>query len=310
MISTPGEQVRSQIRHAVGPMLRSLLNFPIEQRRSQLEAIMSQVQLPSGIEIEETRIGGVPCEWVRPAGGAQSANAGVFLYLHAGWCTMGSPRTDRSLTAALALMSGRSVLSVEYRLAPEYPFPAPLDDTLAVYRALISTGTAPKSILFAGSSVGGGLSVAAFVALRDAGDPLPAGAVLLSSVTDWAASGASHVSKVESDMIDSPAVVTEMRACYLGERDPRNPLASPIYADLRGLPPLLIQVGGDEILLDDSTVLAERAQAAGVPVTLYIGEGMWHNWHMIAASTPFPEGQVALDQIRDFAAQFSANAVS
>lgn len=310
MISPLGEQMRSQIRHALGPMLRSMMNLPIEQRRIQLEGMMSQVQLPEGIEIEATVVGGVPCEWMRPTGGAQTANAEMILYLHAGWCTMGSPRTDRSLTAALALMSGRSVLSVDYRLAPEYPFPAPLEDTLAVYRALLAAGTAPKSILFAGSSVGGGLSVAACVALRDAGDPLPAGAILLSAVTDWAASGASHTSNVESDVIDSPAVVAEMRDCYLGERDPRMPLASPLYADLHGLPPLLIQVGGDEILLDDSIQLARLARAAGIPVTLYIGEGMWHNWHMIAASTPFPEGQVPLDQIRDFVAQFSVKAVS
>lgn len=310
MISPQGEQIRGQIRQVVGPMLKSLLNIPIEARRVQLEAMMSQVELPSGIEIEQTSVGGVSCEWVHASDGVPLSKADVFLYLHAGWCTMGSAKTDRSLTAGLARLTGRAVLAVNYRLAPEHPFPAALEDILAVYRGLLSTGTAPRSIVLIGSSVGGGLSVAALVALRDAGDPLPAGAILLSAVTDWAASGASHSTNAESDLIDTPEAVVEMRACYLGERDPRTPLASPLYADLRGLPPLLIQVGGDEILLDDSTQLTARARAVGVPVTLHIGEGMWHNWHMIAATTPFPEGQGALDQIVDFAHQLSGNAVS
>ncbi len=310
MISPQGEQIRNQVKTVVGPMLRALLNVPIEVRRAQLEQLMSQAGTPPDVELEEVNTGGVSCEWVRIAGGASRPVAGVFLYLHAGWYTIGSANTDRSLTASLARSSGRAVLAVNYRLAPEHPFPAALEDTLAVYRALLAAGTAPESIVFVGSSAGGGLAAATMVALRDAGDPLPAGAIMLSPVTDWAASGASHSTNVENDLIDTPETVIEMRNGYLGTRDPRTPLASPLYADLSGLPPLLIQVGSDEILLDDATQFAERARIAGVPATLHIGDGMWHNWHMLAATVPFPEGQVALDQIRDFASQLSGSVVS
>jgi len=291
-------------------MLKAMLNIPIEARRTQLEAMTGRAEVPSDIEIEEVEAGGVSCEWVRATGGTPRLLPGVIVYLHAGWYTMGSARTDRSLTTALARVSGREVLSVNYRLAPEHPFPAALEDTLTVYRWLLTTGRVPGSIIFVGSSAGGGLATATLVSLRDAGDSLPAGAILLSPVTDWAVSGASHLTNAEIDLIDTPELITEMRTCYLGESDPRTPLASPLYADLHGLPPLLIHVGSDELLLDDSTQLAERARAAGVPVTLQIGDGMWHNWHMTAARIPFPEGQAAMNQLWSFIDQVSGKPVS
>jgi len=310
MISPQGEQVRNQYKNVVGPMFRAMLSAPLETRRTQFEALMSRTALPPDVEIEEVEAGGIFCEWVHITGGAPQPSPRVILYLHGGGFMMGSARADRILTAALARVSGRAALSVNYRLAPEHPFPAALEDTLAVYHWLLTTGRAPGSLMLAGFSAGGGLALAALVALRDAGDPLPKGAILLSPVTNWAASGVSHLTNVESDLLNTPALITEMRTCYLGERDPRTPLASPLYADLHGLPPLLIQVGGDELLRDDSTQVAERARAAGVPVTLYVGEGMWHGLHAAAARTPFPEGEAAFEQIGDFADQLSGNAPS
>jgi epsilon-lactone hydrolase len=305
MVSPQAEQVRNQVKNVVGPAYRTILQAPLEIRRTQFEAFMTQTPLPPDVEIEEVEAGGVSCEWVRIAGGAQESSSRAILYLHGGWGVIGSARTERVLSAALARMSGRAVLSVNYRLAPEHPFPAALEDTLAVYRWWLAGGRAPESLILAGFSVGGGLALASLVALRDAGDPLPAGAILLSAVTDWAATGHSHVTNIEHELLSTPAIVSEMRANYLGECEPRTPLASPLFADLHGLPPLLIQVGSDELLRDDSTQVAEDARAAGVAVTLHIGEGMWHGWHLTAARLPFPEGQAALDQISDFVTRLS-----
>src|SRR5579884_1834452 len=293
MISSEGEQVRNQIKSVVGPAFKNMQSMPLETRRPQFEALMSRTALPPDVEIEEVEAGGIPCERVRIAGKAQEPSSHVILYMHGGWFAMGSARADRILSAALARMSGQAVLSVNYRLAPEHPFPAALEDTLAVYHWLLKTGKVPESIILAGFSAGGGLALSTLVALRDAGEPLPAGAILLSPVTVWATSGISHTTNVENDLINTPEIIAEMRTYYLGERDPRTPLASPLYADLHGLPPLLIQVGGDELLRDDATQVAERAQAAEVPVTMYIAEGMWHGLHTAAARIPFPEGQAA-----------------
>jgi acetyl esterase/lipase len=302
-VSPQAEQVRQQVKTVVGPAYRTILEAPLEVRRTQFEALMTQAPLPPDVEIEVVEAGGVSCEWVRIAGAAQESSPRAILYLHGGWGIIGSARAERVLTAALARLSGRAVLSLNYRLAPAHPFPAALEDTLAVYRWWLAGGRAPASLILAGFSVGGGLALASLLALRDAGDPLPAGAILLSPVTDWAMTGDSHVSNIETELLNTPAIASDMRATYLGECDPRTPLASPLYADVHGLPPLLIQVGSDELLRDDSTQVAEHARAAGVAVTLHVGEGMWHGWQLTAARTPFPEGQAALDQMRDFVTQ-------
>ncbi len=306
MISPQGEQVRTRIKTVIGPMLKAMMNAPLETRRTQFEAMMSQIALPPDVEIEEVRAGDVPCEWVSRSAAAPERPTQIIMYLHGGGYFMGSARSERILTSSLARVTGQAVLSVDYRLAPEHPFPAAVEDALAVYRWLLTTGREPQHIMVAGGSAGGGLALASLVALRDAGDPLPGGAILLSAFTDCAVSGASSSTNVEIDVMGgTPEALIEARTWYLGERDPRTPLASPLYADLHGLPPLLIHVGSDEILLDDSTRVAERARAAGVAVTLHIGEGMWHVWHVSAARTPFPEGQVAFQQIGDFVDQRS-----
>ena len=307
MISSQAEQVRNQIKQVVGPMLKASINVPIETRRIQYEALMSRTELPPDVEIETVEAGGVPCEWVSISAGASHWSQQVIMYLHGGAYTVGSARSDRMLTSALARVTEQRVLSVDYRLAPEHPFPAALEDALTAYRWLLTTGREPEHLIVAGISAGGGLALATLVALRDTGTPLPAGAVLLSAGTDFAASGPSHSTNIELDLLITPAIISEARTCYLGERDPRTPLASPFYADLHGLPPLLIHVGSDEVVLDDSTQVAERARAAGVNVTLHIGEWMLHGWHMSAARKPFPEGQAALEQIGDFARKPGGN---
>lgn len=300
MISPEGEQVRNQVKNVIGPMLKATLKTPLATRRTQFEALMSRTALPSDVEIKEIEAAGVSCEWVSISSGASQQSPGVILYLHGGGYNIGSARSERPLNAALASITGHRVLSVDYRLAPEHPFPAALEDAIAVYRWLLNTGRDSRQIIVVGSSAGGGLALATLVALRDAGDPLPAGAILLSALTDLTASGASYTTNVELDLLDTPEGIAEARTYYLGDRDPRTPLASPLYADLHGLPPLLIQVGSDEILLDDSTQVAERARAAGVNVRLHVGEGMWHMWQLSAVRAPFPEGEAALRQIGDF----------
>jgi acetyl esterase/lipase len=175
-----------------------------------------------------------------------------------------------------------------------------VEDATAAYRWLVTMGIKPEHIVLAGDSAGGGLALAALLSLRDAGQELPAKAVLLSAWTDLSVSGASLVTQAEKDFMLTRDYLLEEAHTYLGERDRRTPLASPVYADLHGFPPLLIQVGSDEILLEDATRVAERARQAGVAVTLHIAEGMWHVWHATAAVRPFPEGKAAFDQIADF----------
>ena len=307
MISPQGEQIRNQVKSVIGPALKASSALPLAARRTQLEAILTRTELPADVEIEEVVAAAVPCEWVSIQGGASQQSQRVILYLHGGGYILGSARSERMLTSTLARITGQRVLSVNYRLAPEHPFPAAVDDALAAYRWLLTTGREPGEIIVAGSSAGGGLALSTLVALRDAGDRLPAGAILLSALTDLTGNSASYATNVEVELFETPEGVVEVRTLYLREQDPRTPLASPLYADLHGLPPLLIQVGSEEILLDDSTQVAQRARAAGVTVTLHIGEGMWHMWQTTAARAQFPEGEVAFQQIGDFANHLGAD---
>ncbi|NWF69848.1 MAG: alpha/beta hydrolase, partial [Chloroflexi bacterium] len=200
--------------------------------------------------------------------------------------------------ATLAQTTGIKVLIPEYRLAPEHPFPAALEDALAAYRWLLRSGTTSQRIIFAGDSAGGGLAVAALSALRDAGAPLPRAAVLISPFVDLEGTGESLRTRAAADPYVKPEDKALLRY-YIGSHDPRHPLLSPLYADLRGLPPLLIHVGDDEILLSDSTRLAEKATDAGVDVTLKIWPGMWHVFHFFAPL--LPEARQALAEMGAYA---------
>lgn len=295
MVSPEAEAIRTRIKQLMRSTLQ--LDAPLATRRAQYEASMSRGHLPADMQVEAVTVETLTAEWVSVP---QAASSQVMLYLHGGGYIMGSCHSHRLLAAALAQATGARVLVLDYRLAPEHPFPAALEDAQAAYRWLVTTGIKPEHIVLAGDSAGGGLALSTLLALRDAGQQLPAKAILLSPWTDLSVSGASYVTRAERDFMITRDYLLAEAHTYLGEQDPRTPLASPVYADLHGFPPLLIQVGSDEILLDDATRVAESAQQAGVAVTLDIIEGMWHVWHAAAAVRYFPEGKAAFDQIADF----------
>jgi acetyl esterase/lipase len=224
-----------------------------------------------------------------------------MLYLHGGGYVVGSIATHRGLAGRLSQAAAARVLLVDYRLAPEHPFPAAVDDAASAYRWLLAQGIESARLVIAGDSAGGGLTIATLVALRDAGVPLPAAAVCLSPWVDLEGSGDSVTTKAAADPLVQKDMLLQLGAWYLAGADPRTPLAAPLYADLRRLPPLLIQVGTAEILLDDATRLAEKATAAGVKVTLESWEDMIHVWQLFAPM--LPEGQQAIERIGVFVQQ-------
>jgi acetyl esterase/lipase len=257
-------------------------------------------KVPSTIQISPAHLSGVPGERLE---GPSPGNT-VLLYLHGGGYFACSAETHRPITVFFAL-KGFRVFAPDYRLAPENRFPAAVDDAIAYYRALLSAGFPPERIVVAGESAGGGLALSLMLALRSAGVPLPAAAALYSPWTDLAATGDSIRTNTDRcAMFHGPGVAFSARY-YLGDTDPRNPLASPLYADLAGLPPLLIHVGADEVLRDDSTRLAERARAAGVPIALKIWPVVPHAWQL--APHLIPEARQSL---RESAAFFRAHSAS
>jgi monoterpene epsilon-lactone hydrolase len=256
-------------------------------------------RVPPDVHISPAQIGGVPCEWVEGTGAATA----VLLYLHGGGYFGCSAESHRPITAAFA-RQGFRVLAPNYRLAPENPFPAAVNDAVAAYRGLLGAGYSPAQILVAGDSAGGGLALSLLLELRDRGNPLPRGAALFSPWTDLAATGESILTNAKRcAMFHGPDIGISARY-YLGEMDPRNPLASPLYADLAGLPPLLIHVGADEVLRDDSTRLAERARAAGVRVELKVWPVVPHAWQL--APHRIPEARQSLRESAEFLGKLAA----
>jgi phosphinothricin tripeptide acetyl hydrolase len=265
------------------------------ERRAQYERAEKVFPTPSDVKVERVNAPVAPAEWLRPP----SAEPGrVVLYLHGGGYVIGSPRSHRHLAAAIAGAAGASALLLDYRLAPEHPFPAAVEDATAAYRWLLDQAIAPERIVIAGDSAGGGLTVATLLALREARVPLPAGGVCISPWVDLTCSGASYGTKADADPIVGRSGVEEMARAYLGATPPRTPLASPLFADLRGLPPLLIHVGSDEVLLDDAVQLAARAKAAGVDATLEVYDRMVHVWHWFLPM--LDEAQTAVEAIGRF----------
>lgn len=247
-------------------------------------------------KLEPVDAGGVPAHWFRaPA----ALEARTVLYLHGGGYVIGSVETHACLIDGIGRAAGCRMLALDYRLAPEHPFPAAVDDVVAAYRWLIGQGADPARTVIAGDSAGGGLTVAALVALRDAGVPVPAGGICLSPWADLEGLGESMSTRAEADPMVGRDGLLNMARLYLGTTEARHPLASPLHADLRGLPPLLVQVGDAEVLLDDATRLAERARAAGVDVEIEVWPEMVHVFQAFAPM--LPEGREAVARIGDWA---------
>jgi acetyl esterase/lipase len=233
--------------------------------------------LARDVSVQKVAANGVPAEWtLTPGADASSA----ILYLHGGGYVICSLDSHRHLAAEVGRAAGTRTLAIDYRLAPEHRFPAPVEDTLSAYRYLLDGGIRPERIALVGDSAGGGLVVAALLAIREAGLVLPACGWCISPWVDMEARGESFVDRAEADPTVQRATIEMMAGWYLGDADPRHPHASPLFGDLRGLPPLLIQVGAAETLLDDSVALARKAGAADVMVDLQIWPEMIHIWHL------------------------------
>lgn len=270
-------------------------DITVEQMRQRFLDAANLFPVPPDIKREPVQAGGVQAEWVSAPGASVEH---TVLYLHGGGYCIGSIDTHRDLAGRISRASGARLLVIDYRLAPEHRFPAAVDDATSAYRWLLAQGAEPAKTVIAGDSAGGGLTVATLVALRDAGDPLPAAAVCISPWVDLEGSGESMTTKADVDPMVQKEGLLKMAEAYRGDADARHPLVSPIYADLKGLPPMLIQVGTWETLLDDASRLAERAKAAGVDVSYEPWEGMIHVWHFFAGM--LPEGQQAIDRIGEY----------
>ncbi len=263
-------------------------------RRSQ-DAFGRGLATASQVRIEDLTVAGCPAAWALPAHATPDR---AVLYLHGGGYDSGSLVSHRGLVTRIADAARVRTLALDYRLAPEHPFPAAVDDATGAYRWLLAQGYAPAHIVVAGDSAGGGLVAATLVALRDGDTPLPAGAALLSPWTDLSDPERTWERRASEDLLLTPDALHAGARDYLHGRDPRTPLASPRYADLRGLPPLLIQVGGDELLLDNTEAFAAHAQAAGVDTRLEVWPGLFHVWHMMASY--LPEARQAIDRVGAF----------
>ncbi len=275
--------------------LREGAGADLHAQRARLDAMGDLFAVPADVRVEEAEVGGVKGEWVR---GPHARRDAALIHLHGGGYALGSPKSHRHLAVLLSCNSNLPVFVPHYRLAPEHPFPAGLDDSLAVYEALVQSQIVPQKIAISGDSAGGGLAMATLVALRDKADTLPACAAVISPWVDLTQSGESHRTRSPRDPIITPERLEPLVAAYIGTGDVRNPLISPLFADLQGLPPLLIQVGSEEALHSDAVELWRKAEAAGVEVSFESWGKMVHVWH--AFHTLLSEGRDAVHRMGAF----------
>ncbi|HMU89584.1 MAG: alpha/beta hydrolase [Pseudomonadales bacterium] len=252
----------------------------VAEMRQRYEGLGGAFPVGADVTIRTTALNGVPAEEIT-AEGADTRQA--LLYFHGGGYALGGFVTHRTLVSDLSRASRRRAYLIDYRLAPENSFPAPVEDAVAAYRALLDLGYSSQQIVLGGDSAGGGLTLATMLALKQQGLPLPAGGLCISPWADLEMTGSSHQSKADEDPMVRKPDLLNWTQIYLKGADPKNPLASPIHGDFSGLPPLLIQVGTAETLLDDARMVADRAKKAGVTVQLQEWQDMIHVWHHFAA---------------------------
>jgi epsilon-lactone hydrolase len=266
----------------------------LDELRTGMAAMGQILPVPEGTTVERVDAGGIPAEWISAP---NTGDERVVLYMHGGGYSIGCVDFVREFCARLSAAADARVLSLDYRQGPEHPFPAPIDDAVAAYRWLIAQGTNPANVVFSGESAGGGLTISLLLALRDAGDPLPAGAVPISPWLDMEAVREMSDEALEWDLL-RPEQLVLFAGWFLADGDRRHPLANPLYADPTGLPPMLVLVGGREILLDDARRFTSNAQDAGVDVTLEVVPEMIHIWHVFGPM--FPEAVEASDRVASY----------
>lgn len=275
---------------AANPVIEDL---SLEESRSYFDARGQEFPLPEGVSIASADVGDIKAEWIRAANAEENR---VILYFHGGGYLIGSLASHRHITASISQAAEATVFAVDYRLAPEHPFPAAVTDAVSAYKWLLQQGVNAVQIVIAGDSAGGGLTVATLVTLRDEGIALPAAAVCISPWVDLTNSADSYESMPDPMLTKNE--LDQFAQGYLQGQDAKHPLASPLFADLHGLPPLLIQVGTQEHLYDDSIGLEARAKAAGVDATLEVWDEMVHVWHYFHPM--LQEGRDAIARIGEF----------
>jgi epsilon-lactone hydrolase len=276
--------------------IANVLALPsVNDMRAALDNIGRQRPVPNDVVCQLVRIGNINAEWIKAPGASDQK---VLLYFHGGGYVIGSLNSHRELVARLSRATGLSAFALDYRLAPEHPFPAAIDDAIAAYKWLLVSGVNPNGIVIGGDSAGGGLAIATLVHLRDAREALPACGICISPWVDLEASGESYTLRDAIDPMCHKQEILNPAKTYLAGHDPRAPLASPLHADLQGLPPLLIHVGEAETLYDDSARITDRAKKAGVKVVLKEWKDMPHVFQLFAPG--FPETKQSIAEIAEF----------
>ncbi|WP_208722823.1 alpha/beta hydrolase [Rhizobium vallis] len=277
----------------------------LQQRRMAFKALMETTPGPTRIQLRQVDADGVNAELIWPARLHHPIGERVILYIHGGGFSGGSIRTHSLLAGSLAKAASSDVLLIDYRLMPEYGYPAQINDALTAYRWLLDNGYDNGNVVVAGDGAGGNIAIETVLRQIQAAKPLPAAVVALSPITDLAATGGSMTSNAESDQLVDKAWIETLRKPYLGRRPPTDPQASPLYADMKGFPPLLLQVGSGEALLDDTLRLADKARQAGVDVTTEVWPGMPHQWQLFPSM--LDDADRASQNIAEFAIRHFAD---